>query len=373
MRIAILSDDSASYTKPMAISLGKMLNKINIKNEIFYNGTSALNFKIKKNLSDRTKEIAKKIINLFIKDRYIIPSFKELLILKKKLIKFDAAIFCAHMPETLAKKFYNGLDYLKKNIKIPIINYDLCFWATRGRGWIKKLKKENKYGGFYGFNRFDYFLSVSNISEIPMKKIRWPMSVIGGDFRNQNLLPRQKIFKALVDFKRNNCTIERDIQIKVLKKLNIPYTILSKRYKHSEICKIYSEHSIYFLAHRESFGLPIVELQNCGCYIFTPYKRWAPSHYINKNIYSRGEGNLNSNFIIYNNDPLLLEKKIKEIRSNYSAKKVVKEFIKKNNNFYKGNLNNLRKFIKKLKTNKINYTSHQNYKNLEEHIVLGIN
>ena len=56
-----------------------------------------------------------------------------------------------------------------------------------------------------------------------------------------------------------------------------------------------------------------------------------------------------------------------------AAKKVVKEFIKKNNNFYKGNLNNLRKFIKKLKTNKINYTSHQNYKNLEEHIVLGIN
>jgi hypothetical protein len=207
------------------------------------------------------------------------------------------------------------------------------------------------------------------VSEIPVKKISWPISVIGGNFTNQYLKPKQKEFRALIDFKRNKYLAERKIQIKILKKLNIPFTILSKKYKHSEICKIYSEHSIYFLAHRESFGLPIVELQNCGCYIFTPYKRWAPSHYINKGIYSRGEGNLNSNFIIYNNDPLLLEKKIKEIKFSYSAKKVVNQFIKKNNNFHKGNKNALRTFIKKLKSNKINYSSHQNYKKLDNHIL----
>ena len=370
MRIAILSDDSASYTKPMAVSLNKMLNKINIKNEIFYNGTSALNYKIKKNLSERIKEIAKKIINSFIKDRYIIPSFKELLILKKKLIKFDAIIVCAAIPTSLAKNYYNGIIFLRKYLKIPIINYDVHFWATMdGKMFIKNLNTQSKWGGFSGFDRFDYYLTASNISEIPVKKISWPVSVVGSNFTNKYLQPRQKKFKALIDFKRKKYLYERDIQIKILKKLKIPFTILSKKYNHSEICKIYSDHSIYFLAHRESFGLPIVELQNCGCYIFTQYRRWAPSHYINKSIYSRGEGNLNNNFIIYNNKPLLLEKKIKEIRSNYSAKKVVKEFIKKNNNLYKGNLNNMRMFIKKLKSNKINYNSHQNYKNLEKHIL----
>jgi glycosyltransferase involved in cell wall biosynthesis len=193
--------------------------------------------------------------------------------------------------------------------------------------------------------------------------------IIGSKLTNKYLQPRQKEFKALIDFKRKNYLPERKIQIQILKKLNIPFTILSKRYKYSEICKIYSEHSIYFLAHRESFGLPIVELQNCGCYIFTPHKRWAPSHYINKSIYSRGEGNLNNNFIVYNNDPDQLEKKIVEIKSNYLAKKVVKEFIKKNSNLYKGNLNNLSIFIKKLKSKKINYTSHQNYKKLEKHLL----
>ena len=140
MRIAILSDDSASYTKPMAVSLNKMLNKINIKNEIFYNGTSALNYKIKKNLSERIKEIAKKIINSFIKDRYIIPSFEELLILKKKLIKFDAIIVCAAIPASLAKNYYNGIIFLRKYLKIPIINYDVHFWATMdGKMFIKNL------------------------------------------------------------------------------------------------------------------------------------------------------------------------------------------------------------------------------------------
>jgi hypothetical protein len=49
MKIAILSDNSISYAKPMAMSLNKMLNELNIKNKIFYNGTSALNYKSKNN------------------------------------------------------------------------------------------------------------------------------------------------------------------------------------------------------------------------------------------------------------------------------------------------------------------------------------
>jgi hypothetical protein len=370
MRIAILSDDSYSYTKPMAISLSKMLNQLNVKNRIFYNGTKALNYRSEKNLFENIKEIIKIIINLFIKNRFIIPSYKDLIILKKQLKKFDVIIVCAAIPISLAKNYYNGIDLLRKYFNTPIINYDVHFWASmEGRKFIRKLNVESKWGGFCGFERFDYYLTASNISEIPVKKIFWPVSVIGANFTNKYLKPRQIKFRALIDFKRKNFLAERKMQIEILKKLNIPYTILSKKYEHSKIYKIYSKHSIYFLAHRESFGLPIVELQNCGCYIFTPYKKWAPSHYINKSIYSRGEGNLSKNFIIYNNDPLLLEKKIKKIKSNYLAKKVIYEFKKKNGNLYKGNLKILDSVIKKIKTGKINYNSHLKYKELHKHIL----
>jgi hypothetical protein len=370
MRIAILSDDSYSYSKPMAISLNKMFNQLNIKNKIFYNGTKGLNYKKKKNLFEYSKELIKIIINFFVEDKYIIPSFRDLLILKKKLTKFDAIIICAHIPASLAKNYYQGIYFLRKYLKIPIINYDLHFLATmEGKKFIKMLNTESRWGGFSGFDRFDYYLTASNISENPVKKIFWPVSIIGGNFTNKYLQAKQKKFIALIDFKRKNYLAERKMQIEILKKLNIPYTILSKKYEHSKIYKIYSKHSIYFLAHRESFGLPIVELQNCGCYIFTPYKKWAPSHYINKSIYSRGEGNLSKNFIIYNNDPLLLEKKIKKIKSNYLAKKVIYVFKKKNGNLYKGNLKILDSVIKKIKTGKINYNSHLKYKELHKHIL----
>jgi hypothetical protein len=81
------------------------------------------------------------------------------------------------MPNTLSKKSYQGVDSLKASLKIPIINYDLCFWATRG-AWCDRVRSEPQFGGFSGFGRFDYYVVVSNISENPIKKdIDWPVSV----------------------------------------------------------------------------------------------------------------------------------------------------------------------------------------------------
>jgi len=342
MQVAILSDDYPSFHKPMAESLSKMLWRLGINNEIFFEGTSALI------LDHKTLKLDD---------------------LVKKLKKFDAFFICAHMPTSLAKNLYQGVDRLKALLPAPVINYDLCFLATRGI-WIDRIRTESKYGGFAGFNRFDFYVVVSNISEFPIRQgVSWPVVVIGGDFRNDELYPDQDDFRALIDFERSEFNQERHVQLTVLQKLKIPYTVLSGSYSHKDIYSIYRKHSVYFLAHGESFGLPIVEAQNCGCCIFTPYKNWAPSHYINKSSYDRGEGDLNKNFVVYNNDPQKLEEELIEVRKIYSPDLVIREFESKNPDLRKGNLENLADVMTRIKLGKINCRSGLNYNGLEDQII----
>ena len=272
------------------------------------------------------------------------------------------------MPDSLAKRRYRGMDILRRELSIPIINYDLHFWATLGGMWYQRLISEPNYGGFAGFDRFDYYIAVSNISEFPMQKnVNWPLTVVGGDFRSPELYPEQNDFRALIDFQRNDHLAERDIQIQTLERLNIPYTVLSGTYSHSELYAIFRKHSVYFLAHRESFGLPIVELQHCGCYIFTPYKTWAPSHYIEKTSCEAGEGKLNRNFIVYHNDPNILNQKLNSIRNNYDPNDVISEFSAKQPTFFRGDVAALESVIAKIVSGEIYRGIGKSYVGLENY------
>ena len=52
------------------------------------------------------------------------------------------------------------------------------------------------------------------MSNLPIKeKSHWPLTVIGGDFRNEELFPEQEDFRALIDF--DNIQI-RDCLIKIV-------------------------------------------------------------------------------------------------------------------------------------------------------------
>jgi hypothetical protein len=343
MRFAILSDDYPSFRRPMAISLSKMFTSLGQESVIFYEGTEVLGRIEPSRPVDRMKSHIKTIINFAWREKYPseYPSVRSLAVLKSKLRAFDAVFICAHMPSTLSKNSYQGVDSLKASLKI--------LWATRV-AWCDRVRFEPYFGGFSGFGRFDYYVVVSDISEHPIKKdIDWPVSVIGGDFSDAELYPEQTEFRALIDFERDDHIAERKIQVKTLEKLNIPYTVLSGTYSHRALYTIYRKHSVYFLAHRESFGLPIVELQHCGSYIFAPYKNWAPSHYINKSPYIRGEGELSRNFVVYFNDAKILEEKLLEIRGHYSPKAVLDEFATQNPDLHKGNLANLAEVIAKIR------------------------
>ena len=123
----------------------------------------------------------------------------------------------------------------------------------------------------------------------------------------------------------------------------------------------------------ENFGLPIVELQNCGCKVFIPHKYWAGAHYINKDPQEKGDGDLNSNFVVYDNDPEILKEKIYNLKEKFSSKEIVEEFSNKNLEYYSGNLLNLKKVLDKIKSNEINSTSGLNYKELEKEIIPSTN
>ena len=370
MRIIILSDDTPTYLKPMALSLSRMFTRLGIVSEICYEGTRILNIKNSYKLTDLIKNLKRKFINFFIKTKYknhIHPTLQEFNSLCENIKNFDAVFVCAHMPYNLSNNYYHGIDLLRKKIKIPIIDYELCFlWATKPR-WYKEVSNQ---GVFSGFGRFDHYVLISQMSNLPIKeKSHWPITVIGGDFRDEELFPEQKDFRALIDFDKKTKFEERKIQIEVLEELKIPYTILSGTYTHSELYRIFRKHSIYFLSMPENFGLPIVELQNCGCKVFIPNKYWAAAHYTNKDPHEKGDGDLNNNFVVYNNDPQILKKEILNLKEKFSSKKVIEEFANKNSDFYSGNLLNLKKVLDKIKNNEINPSSGLNYRELEKEII----
>jgi hypothetical protein len=318
----------------------------------------------------RLKNLVKKIVNFFSSKKYTVVELRGNYYLIEKLQGFDAVIVIAHLPTSLSKKHFSYIEEIRSKIKVPIINYDLCFWSTRGE-WCERVINEKQWGGFTGFDRFDWYIAVSNISEFPQNKnIEWPVTLVGGSFASKELYPDQKnVFKVLIDFERPSHSDERKLQLDVLNELKIPYTILRGEYEYSNLCSIYREHSAYFLAHRESFGLPIVELQNCGSYIFTPYKNWAPSHYINKDVSEKGEGDLSDNFIVYNNQKELLIKELLRIKSKFDASVVIERFSAKHPHLRFGDLENLKLVITMIKDGRINSLTHSEHKGIEKYII----
>src|SRR5690606_5643723 len=109
----------------------------------------------------------------------------------------------------------------------------------------------------------------------------------------------------------------------------------------------------------ESFGLPIVELQLCGCYIFTPYNEWCPAHFLDKSPFEEGVGKLGSNFMVYDNNKEILKKQLLHIKSNFDPNQVIERFKEEYPFYNKINLDQLNIFINKIKTGMIHSESHK--------------
>jgi hypothetical protein len=203
------------------------------------------------------------------------------------------------------------------------------------------------------------------VSEYPMPKDCQMYSLIGMNLNDGTLRPERKNgFIALIDFERPGNMQERAVQISSLEETKTRYIVLNGEYSIAEIREIYRQCGIYFIAHRESFGLPICELQACGAYIFTPYANWCPSHWIKNDLFAAGPGELSSNFIVYDNDKTKLLRKINYIKNIYEPQVVFDNFVKNYPQLFYGDMSELEKFIIKVQKGEIHSQSHKEYPNL---------
>jgi glycosyltransferase involved in cell wall biosynthesis len=123
--------------------------------------------------------------------------------------------------------------------------------------------------------------------------------------------------------------------------------------------------------HRESFGLPICELQACGAFVAAPYSNWTPSHWI-KNVRMPGAGTLTPNFIVYDNDLEKLKQEIERIKSNYDAANVRETFLREQPSFFYGNLDALQTFIDGVAAGTIHSHLHKDHTEINSRIVSEI-
>ncbi|MBU2870943.1 hypothetical protein [Colwellia sp. E2M01] len=369
MKIAILANNAPGFIKPMATGLQSMLTQLSVQSEIFDNGIAMLNYSYINNVSIKCKNVIKSSLNIIKPNTYLqhqTSTWQSVKYFEDQLSKYDAIIVVCNIPDAFLKKKLHRIEKIRQQHNtVPIILYQNYYLPTRGN-WSHIILKA---GGF-GLERYDWYLAASISSIYPLSKENHPYSLIGHDLRDNILRPRiDKEFKVLLDFKRPGFEEYRALQIQALEESNIPYTELSGTYSQNKIKKIYREHSALFLSFKESFGLPIVENQLCGNFIFTPFSHWVTSHYVNKSVHVAGEGLLGNNFIVYNNDLRQLVKCLLECKKNYNAVKNRQQFSLQYSALYHGNLTALKECIDKISYGEIHSQSHLKYIELNESII----
>lgn len=369
MKFVLFADKSYNYIKPLANGLLKMLEEAGQECIIYDHGIYWLSapHPLKILLGDLYRFFL--MIKSGKPDLYIYRFWPVCTFLnrkrKKQLQACDCIIIVQHCPSAFYKDF-KRVETLRKYNK-PIVNYDLNYLPNQG--WYKKIKERNPAN--WGLERYDWYLPASIVTEFALPAgIPDIYSTIGFDIRKDDLYPEQEEFIALIDFARPGYETARAIQIQALQETSTPYIELKGRYTTNDIRKIYRRSCLYFLSFRESFGLPILELQLCGCTIFTPFREWAPAHFLNKDIHKAGTGDLGSNFYVYNNDLDTLKQQIRKLKSTYNAKRVIENFRNEYPFYYQGNKRTLADFLQKLHNREIHARSHEAYKDYNRFISL---
>jgi len=345
MRIAILTNNADSYPKPMGLGLQRMLAKCGIESDVITEGWDRIRRRPERALSGLRDAVTLKPIRIFLNEQ----RKKDFL---KRLLKYDAIIVVSHLPAAYLRYFLDDQVIREALGSRPILLYDLVYLPTRG-DWGDALRNGNSTlgipdGGHYGIERYDWHLCVSVVSETPFPREPQPCNVIGLDIDNGTLYPDQNEFCALLDFEQPGFEAERQIQLKALERASIPFIELNGKYTTEEIRTVYRKSAILFLAFRESFGLPICEVQACGGLIATPYSEWAPSHWIKNNLHAPGPGRLGGNFLVYDNDVDVLSEMLKKAKIEWNPLSARKTFLLEYPHYFEGNPTELQDALTRL-------------------------
>jgi hypothetical protein len=364
MKIAVLANEKDSFVRPLAEGLARMATSCGADPEIHYDGLEILSLPLGMRWRS-PRAVASSALKA--------PGYrKRFSALVERLRHADLIVVVAHVPGSLSRHTLGNVEALRERLPdIPIVNYDLVYlptvekWgAAMLRGDLSDISAEEMRlisPPPFGLERYDWYLVASVVSEVAMPSGPHPCSHIGMDIDDGTLFPDQdEALHVLVDFEqtRKDYSSYREIQLAALERSGTSFEVLEGRFTRSEIRKKYRKAGALMLAHRESFGLPIVELQACGGLIFTPKAEWAGAHWIKDDLSVAGHGEHTSNFIVYENTVDDLVAELEEAKRSFDPAQRRKTFRREHPHFFHGDREVLGDFLDRVKSGKIHSKLH---------------
>ena len=365
MRFVIFADKSYNYIKPISIGLHNTLTEMGHESEIWYDGLYWLQdlnltkmffadiLRFFKNAKAKNAKLYIyrwwNLLNFYTKKR------------KKSLRECDCVIVVMNCPRAFDDNALKRVEYIRDAYHKPVVNYD--FHYLPNQAWWGRIKQFEKYKGL---EKYDWYLPVGLITEFAVpESIPQIYDCIGMDVTSPDLYPEQTEFRVLLDFPRPGHEEQRKQEKRLLDRLGILYYELNGRYTTNQIRAIYRRTSAYIVSSRESFGLPIVELQLCGAKILTPHKEWVPAHFLNKSPFENGYGDLGGNFIEYH-DSEDLSAILIQLSQSFDPQGNLDLFKSDYPFYYKINKVALDAFINRLLNGEVNSNTHISHKPYNE-------
>ncbi len=345
MKIAILADDGIGYVRPMAEGLARLLSEAGAEPRMYRKALCLLNRAVSGSPGVAgLKRTAKACLS---------PLYFQ------GLKSCSAIIVVQHLRDAFRDAL--ALEAVRDAAPdVPIILYDLVYLPTVGL-WGPWLEPGG--GHMTGLDRYDWYLAASMRNRCPLPRGEHPCTQIGLQLDDGTLFPEQAgRIVALVDFERPAYPEERALQLRALQATGTEFIELKGTYSLQEIRTIYRRCRLYFLAHMESFGLPICELQACGSKVFTPKASWCDAHRLDDA--TTESRKLPSNIVCYENNVDRLVQEIERVKTEGSPAEVVHHFLRDHPQFFRGDLPAVRTFLGRLESGEIHARLHEQHAGL---------
>jgi hypothetical protein len=363
-----MANEKDSFVRPLAEGLARLVARCGGTPEVYYDGLEILD------LPTRLRSYSPRAVAGFLlKSRGHQRRFDDLV---EKVSDADAVVVVAHVPASLSRRALQNVEELRKRLpEMPVVNYDLIYLPTVEK-WsdamlrddlsdISPAERELIEPKPFGLERFDWYLVGSPASELPMPPGPQPFSHVGVNIDDGSLFPDQGAeFRVLLDFEqtRKDYPSFREVQVEALEGSGVPYEILEGRFTRSEIRAKYREAGALMLAHRESFGLPICEVQACGGQIFTPRAEWAGAHWMKEAATEPGPGEHSSNFVIYDNDVDTLVEQLQLARDTFDPELRLATFRDEQPHLLYGDSDEVSDFLEKVDSGYIHSRLHAEHR-----------
>jgi len=313
IKAAILTRVDYRSPRFLALGLERMLMRLGIRADIFFDGIKWVEIQGKKDLCRRNwiaSQIAKQ---------------------KLKVLQNYDLIFIVDTISAFRDEF--NITLIRQFDK-PVFYYEV-FYLGGSKHWLDRLPKGC-------LNKFDVHLSVSGIHDNAPLDTRNNFC-IGLDIRPFHSFQRKRKFTALLDFAREGYEKEREVYKRALTNLRIPYFELKGEYNFKEIEYIYKNISVAFVSFLEAFGVPIAQLQNYGACIVSPHRKWVKRHSLlpqNSVYFDAKDPKFSENFVFFQEEREL-EEKLFFLKKNYDATLIRSRFLYTSPHYAIGNIERL--------------------------------